>query len=115
MPPASLSMFAVIRPGPTTAKKISSERQKLARFTRPLFSIVSTASMLPRAFLGSLQLRPRTRLPHARHHLAHLLGQQHVDDVVHGPDALHPPGFVDDRHGEKIVACDRGGDFLARG
>src|ERR1700694_6122231 len=112
MPPASLSMFAVMSPGPMTAKRIASVRHTLARFTRPRFWIVSTASMLPREELGALQLRPRTRLPHARHHLAQLFREQHIDDVVDRDDALHAAGLVDHRNRQEIIARDGGGDFI---
>src|SRR5689334_9086327 len=74
MPPASLSTFAVMMPGPTTASSA-------ARRTRPDFSDVLRAAA-----------RTRSGLP-----------PQQVDDVVCGDDAGQTPVFVHDRKREQVV------------
>src|SRR5579872_940424 len=84
---------------------------------RAAVSLKAASSSAVITLRGSVlsQLRPGTRLPHARYHFAQLLGKQHVDHVVDGDDALHASFGIDHRYGHEIIARDGGCDFIAFG
>src|SRR5438045_4892285 len=84
MPPASLSTFAVMKPGPTTARK------RTSRLRQPL-----------KGKAGSC-IAPSVAVP------------QHRNHIVRRDDAGKPPVLVDDRKGDEIVFVKERGHFRFR-
>src|SRR5689334_20849138 len=82
MPPASLSTFAVMIPGPTIAR--------------------SAASLTRLDLSDALNVAARTSV----------LPPQQVDDVVCRDDAGETPVFVNDRQREQVVLVEQLDDFV---
>src|SRR5207249_1848001 len=84
MPPASLSTLAVMKPGPTTARK------RTSRLRQPLKgkpgSCIARSAAVP----------------------------QHRNHIVRGDDAGKPPVLVDDRKGDEVVFVEERRHFRFR-
>src|SRR5260221_7374337 len=92
MPAASLSALDVIRPGPTTARRTNSLRERRRRANKD--RVAPSADELGEAALDALR-------------------EHTFERVVDGDDAPHPVLLVDHREGHQVVLRHHRGDLVA--
>src|ERR1041385_1305098 len=93
MAPASLPALVVIRPGPSTASRMNRRRKRRRRSAN-------------RVTGGPASVRGPGQLA------LHRLGEDGVEHVVHGDQALDSELVVHHRDGEQVVLAEDGGDLL---
>src|SRR4051812_7758622 len=113
MPPASLSTFAVMKPGPTTARtRAIRRRHSLSQVITP-HSRASEPTACDRPWSFDHDYGPRQRSgPANAGAVSPLMAvPQHRDYVVGGDDASQASVFVDDGESDQVVLVEECGDL----